>query len=236
MVLNQHSPMADQAAHFLVSLKRPEQRQLDQQRKVCHMLLCVWGAANFSRLINCHRQPCIHMFAVNAHSCSLCTAMYALHCMGLPCACGDCAQLLLSVCAVTPMHSDYKAACFDRISAECHATLISHYMQTHFYVLGANFDAVQAFATKPGHISSHTCLCSADDASAAAQDSGVHGGAGAAGWLPSAPPSACQSAPPPQKAAWPLDWSSLPLGRHAPPPCHPSDAAGLERCSRATQS
>jgi hypothetical protein len=41
VVLNQHSPMADQAAHFLVTLKRPEQRQLDQQRKVCHMLLCV---------------------------------------------------------------------------------------------------------------------------------------------------------------------------------------------------
>ena len=34
VVLNQHSPMADQAAHFLVTLKRPEQRQLDQQRKV----------------------------------------------------------------------------------------------------------------------------------------------------------------------------------------------------------
>ena len=47
MVLNQHSPMADQAAHFLVSLKRPEQRQLDQQRKVCHMLLCILGRCKF---------------------------------------------------------------------------------------------------------------------------------------------------------------------------------------------
>lgn len=36
VVLNQHSPMADQAAHFLVTLKRPEQRQLDQQRKMMH--------------------------------------------------------------------------------------------------------------------------------------------------------------------------------------------------------
>jgi len=102
--------------------------------------------------------------------------------------------------------------------------------------LWANFNAGQAFATRTGHISSHACICSADDASAAAQDSGVHGGAGAAGWLPSAPPSAWQSAPPSQKAAGPLDWGGLPLGRHAPPPCHSPDAAGLERCPRATQS
>lgn len=34
VVMNQHSPVSDSAAHFLVTLKRPEQRQLDQQRKV----------------------------------------------------------------------------------------------------------------------------------------------------------------------------------------------------------
>ncbi|KAL3131660.1 hypothetical protein ABBQ38_007954 [Trebouxia sp. C0009 RCD-2024] len=33
VVMNQHSPVSDSAAHFLVTLKRPEQRQLDQQRK-----------------------------------------------------------------------------------------------------------------------------------------------------------------------------------------------------------
>ena len=35
VVMNQHSPVSDSAVHFLVTLKRPEQRQLDQQRKVC---------------------------------------------------------------------------------------------------------------------------------------------------------------------------------------------------------
>ena len=34
VVMNQHSPVSDSAAHFLVTLKRPEQRQLDQQRRV----------------------------------------------------------------------------------------------------------------------------------------------------------------------------------------------------------
>lgn len=39
VVMNQHSPVSDSAAHFLVTLKRPEQRQLDQQRKVSFVSL-----------------------------------------------------------------------------------------------------------------------------------------------------------------------------------------------------
>ena len=37
VILSQHSPTLDHSAYFLVTLKRPEQRQLDQQRKVCFL-------------------------------------------------------------------------------------------------------------------------------------------------------------------------------------------------------